>query len=59
MLEEIKHAVQRSGGFWVVSRPGMAFEGLAASVRNNRVRRTTVGIVLAAGGLLVPTEGQG
>ena len=55
-LEEIGNVMQRSGGLSVVSRPDVAFEELAASVRNNRVRRTTVGMVLAAGGLLVPTD---
>ena len=55
-LEEIRNAIQRSGGFSVVSCPDRAFEELAASVRNNRVRRTTVGMVLAAGGWLVPTD---
>ena len=55
-LEEITGALLRSGGFSVVSRPGVAFEELAASVRNNRVRRTTVRLVLGAGGWLVPTH---
>ena len=55
-LEEITGALLRSGGFSVVSRPGVAFEELVASVRNNRVRRTTFGMVLAAGGWLVSTD---
>ncbi len=55
-LEEMRNAIQRSGGFSVVSRPGVAFEELAASVRNNRIRRTTFGMVRAAGGWLGPTD---
>jgi hypothetical protein len=56
LLEEIRSALQRSGGFSVVSRPNVTFEELAASVRNNRLRRTTVGHVRDAGGRLVPTD---
>ena len=55
-LEELRSALQRSGGISVVSRPGVVFEELATSVRNNRVRRTTVRMVLDAGGWLVPTD---
>jgi hypothetical protein len=43
----------------VVSRPGARFEELAASVRNNKVRRTTVEAILGAGGWLVPTNAEG
>lgn len=54
-LEELQAAVQVGGGISVVSRPNLSFATLAASVRNNQVRRTTVRSVLAAGGTLVPT----
>ncbi len=54
-LEELRDAVQKTGGVSVVSRPNMSFEDLAASVRNNQVRRTSVRRVIAAGGYLVPT----
>ena len=57
LLEEIKSALQRSGGFSVVSCPDVACTELAASVRNNQLRRTTVKQVLDAGGWLVPTGG--
>jgi hypothetical protein len=56
LLEELRSALQRSGGVSVVSRPGVTFEALAASVRNNRLRRTTVGRIRDAGGWLVPTD---
>lgn len=58
-LEELRDALQRFGGISVVSRPGVRFEDLAASVRNNKVRRTTVIAVLSAGGWLIPTHGEG
>ena len=57
-LEELRDALQASGGISVISRPGVPFEKLAASVRNNQVRRTTVRAVLDAGGQLVPTFGS-
>lgn len=57
-LEELRDALQASGGISVVSRPEVPFEKLAASVRNNQVRRTTVKAVLRAGGRLVPTYGE-
>lgn len=56
LLEEIRSALQLSGGISVVSRPDVTFEALAASVRNNRLRRTTVGQVRDAGGRLVSTD---
>lgn len=56
-LEELGTAVLLGGAISVVPRPNLSFEVLAASVRNNQVRRTTVGRVLAAGGTLVPTPG--
>jgi hypothetical protein len=59
LLEEIKSALQRFGGFSVVSWPDVAFIDLAASVRNNQLRRTTVKQVLDAGGWLIPTDGDG
>ena len=59
LLDEIKSALQRSGGFSVISCPDVAFTELAASVRNNRLRRTTVKWVLDAGGWLIPTDGVG
>ena len=58
-LEELRAAVQVGGGISVVSRPNLPFETLAASVPNNRVRRTTVARVLATGGSLDPTDDPG
>ena len=47
------------GAWSVVSEPELPLEVLAASVRNNNVRVTTVQQVLAAGGTLMPTRGPG
>lgn len=58
-MDEIRGALQRSGGFSVISSPDVAFDELAASVRNNQLRRTTVKHVLDAGGWLIPTDGPG
>lgn len=57
-LEELRDALLASGGISVISRPDVPFEELAASVRNNRLRRTTVKAVLGAGGALSPTFGD-
>jgi hypothetical protein len=58
-IDELAVAVQRTGGVSVVARPGDTFAALCASVRNNRVRRTTVGQVLDAGGWIEPTDDAG
>lgn len=47
----------RDGTWSVVAAPGVPFERLAASLRHNQVRATTVGQVRAAGGWLRPTPG--
>ena len=56
-LEELETAFRLGGAISVVSRPNLGFAALSASIRNNQVRRTTVSLVLAAGGRLVPTFG--
>jgi hypothetical protein len=58
-IDELAVAAQRTGGVSVVARPGDTFAALCASVRNNRVRRTTVGQVLDAGGWIEPTDNPG
>jgi hypothetical protein len=58
-IEELSSAVQTSGGVSVISRPGRSLPVLCASVRNNRVRWTTVGDIHDAGGRIEPTDGLG
>lgn len=47
----------RHGEWSVYSAPGVAFEELCRSCPNTRVRRTTVGAALLAGGSLRPSDG--
>jgi hypothetical protein len=56
-VEELRAALQRSGGISFVARPGATLDELAASVPNNRVRWTTLGAVRRAGGRLVRSPG--
>jgi hypothetical protein len=54
---DLEERLSRDVAWSVFTDPSVDFADLAASCRNNRVRRTTVGEVLAAGGSLERTEG--
>jgi len=56
-LEELRDSLRQGGAFSVISRPGAEVDVLAASVRNNQIRTTTLRAVVAAGERLVPTFG--
>ena len=58
-LEDLARTLRRDGSWSVISAPGVPIEALAASVPNNRLRRTTVRAVLRVGGTLRPTRGRG
>ena len=53
-VDALRDALRRDGTWSVISQPGLGFETLAASVRNNQLRTTTVRAILAVGGTLVP-----
>jgi len=52
----LANVMTRDGSWSVISEPGVAFQVLAASIRNTTLRRTSVQRVLVAGGRLVPTR---
>jgi hypothetical protein len=58
-VEELRESLQRDGSWSVRSRPFTPFRLLAGSVRNNRVRRTTVGKAASRGAVMVPTDDPG
>ncbi len=48
----LRETLRRDGRWSVISEPGVSFTHLAASVRNNRVRSTTLQAVYRLGGKL-------
>ena len=54
---ELAERLSRDGSWSVFTGVGVAFSELARSCRNNQVRRTTVEVILAAGGSLRPSPG--
>ncbi len=55
-VDELRETVRRDGSWSVRARPFVPFRFLAGSVRNNWVRRTTVGQARAMGVRLIPTD---
>src|SRR3990170_2272217 len=49
----LRDTLRRDGSWSVISQPGLRFEVLASSVRNNQVRRTTAGAIMELGGSLI------
>ncbi len=54
---ELAERLTRDGSWSVFSAPNVPFQELCRSVRNNRVRRTTVGAILAGGGSISSSPG--
>lgn len=51
--DALRDTLRRDGSWSVISQPGLRFEVLASSVRNNQIRRTTAGAVMELGGSLI------
>lgn len=56
-FSELAERLSRDGAWSVFTGHGVQFLELARSCRNNQIRRTTVGAVLAAGGSVLPSSG--
>jgi hypothetical protein len=58
-VHELRETVQRDGSWSVRCRPFVPLRFLAGSVRNGHIRWAALGVVLALGGTVVPTDQEG